>query len=69
MKYLACADDALDPATGICSQEVWVDAPTWVDYMPTYEQGNAVGMAIFGAVFILYAMKRLLMSPIHPIQE
>ena len=60
MKYLACQDGALNPETGVCSAEVWVDAPSWQDGLPTLEQANEVGIAFFVSLVGLYVAKRLL---------
>lgn len=63
MKYLACADEALNTETGVCTAEVWVDSPSWLDAAPTVDQAQGVGGVIFGSLVILAAMKRLLKPP------
>lgn len=59
MRYLACEDGALNPETGVCTSEVWVESPSLRDMLPTVEQANEVGMAIFGVLVAIHALKTI----------
>lgn len=51
-RILTCIDPV--PASdGTCQQTAWIEQGGIVDMMPTVEEGNAVGMAIFAAFVIL----------------
>lgn len=57
-RYLVCLDP--QPAQdGSCAQSAWVEVAGVADILPTPEQGNVVGMAIFAA-FVTLAVLRLL---------
>lgn len=55
-KLYACTqfDDA-----GRCVAAVWVDQPTVLPPL-SVRDGNAIGMQMFGAIVIVYAMRKLL---------
>jgi hypothetical protein len=51
-RYLTCIDPV--PASdGTCQETAWIDQGGIADMLPTVEQGNTVGMAIFGALVML----------------
>lgn len=55
-RVLTCIDPT--PASdGSCAQSAWVDQATWIDYLPTVEQANTVGFAIFCALAMLAAFR------------
>ena len=57
-RILACVDPV--PASdGTCQQTVWIDQGGIADMLPTVEEGNTVGMAIFGA-FVMLGIFRIL---------
>ncbi|XQA67119.1 hypothetical protein ACM9XC_07230 [Xanthomonas sacchari] len=61
-RVLTCIDPT--PAQdGTCAQTAWVDEPTWVHMLPTVDQANQVGAAIFTSVMVVAVAKRLLFPP------
>lgn len=58
-RVLVCLD-AVPAQDGSCALEAWMEQPAWVDYLPTVEQANTVGGAIFAAVCVVVAVKRLI---------
>ena len=60
-KVLTCLD--FDSTTQTCNAEAWVDQASIVDYLPTVEQANAVGVVMFSSLCILAAARRLLFPP------
>lgn len=60
MRYLACELESLDQQTGECSSPVWVESPAVLDAMPSVEQANAVGGAIFAVCVVVYALRKIL---------
>lgn len=61
--HLTCDTAYLDTVTGECSSPVWAESPSVLDALPSREDANAVGAALFGACFLLYAAKKLLAPP------
>jgi hypothetical protein len=61
-RVLTCMDDP--PAQdGTCATSAWVEqvpASDWLDYMPTVQQAQDVGWALFGTLVVLAAMSLLL---------
>lgn len=62
-RYLACDESSLDPVTGVCSAEVWVEHPSWLDALPTVDQAETVGAAFFVSLVTLAVVKRLIKPP------
>lgn len=60
-RVLTCID-AVPASDGSCAQQAWLEQPTWIDYLPTVDQANAVGFATFSAVCIVVAFKRLVLQ-------
>ena len=61
MRVLACLDPV--PAQdGSCAQAAYIDLPSWVDYLPTVDQANEVGMVFFISLMTLAAARRLLVD-------
>lgn len=59
MQYVwACTD--FDSETQTCLADGWVQASTWVDYLPTVEQAAVVGGAMFLAVMSVLAVGLLI---------
>lgn len=57
-RVLSCVDPV--PASdGTCQTTAWIEQAGIADMMPTVEEGNTVGMAIFTA-FVMLGMFRLL---------
>lgn len=63
MKHLACEEGALNTETGVCSAEIWVDAPSMLPAFPTVDQAQTVGGVFFVSLITLAVMKRLLKPP------
>lgn len=59
MRVLACLD-AVPAQDGTCAQTAYVEQSSWVDLMPTVEQANEVGFAMFASVAIVASMSLLL---------
>lgn len=58
-RVLVCIDPV--PAQdGSCSQSAWLEQPSWVDMLPTVEEANVVGPAIFLG-FVSVAALRLIL--------
>jgi hypothetical protein len=51
--------DAFD-GSGACTHQFWVLVPSWTDSLPSVDDGNAVGGAIFVACATVAVMKKLL---------
>lgn len=57
-KVLTCTD--FDSTTQTCIAEAWVDQSSIVDYLPTIEQANGVGVAFAGSlILIAFAVRTL----------
>lgn len=66
-RVLTCID-AVPASDGSCAQQAWLEQPAWIDYLPTVDQANTVGGAMFAATCIMVAAKRLLF-PNHKNEE
>lgn len=58
-RVLTCIDPTPSP-DGTCATEAWIDQGGLADYLPTTEQANVIGIAFFGALFLVAAAKRSL---------
>lgn len=57
-RVLTCID-AVPASDGSCAQQAWIEQPSWVDYLPTVDEANTVGGAMFAACCVMVAFKRL----------
>ena len=62
MRVLACIDPVPAP-DGTCAQAAFIEQPSWIDYLPTVEQANEIGVAVFTSLMILAVARKLLFPP------
>jgi hypothetical protein len=55
MRLLVCIDP-VPAADGSCAQTAFIEQPTFVDYLPTVDQAQAVGFAFFASIAVLASM-------------
>lgn len=60
-RILTCV--TYDESAKQCTHEVWVEESDWTHYLPTVEQANVVGAAMFVSVMTVAVAKRLLFPP------
>lgn len=58
MKVLACIQ--WNEQTQVCDVQAWVEQPSLLEVMPTMEQAQEVGLAVFIAWVTVAALKYLL---------
>lgn len=61
-RVLTCLD-AIPAPDGSCADARYVEQSTWVDYLPTVEQANEIGAAVFTSLMILAVARKLLFPP------
>lgn len=58
-RVLVCLDPQPNP-DGSCEQSAWIEQPSIADMLPTVDEANAVGFALFSGLIVLAAMSLLL---------
>lgn len=58
-RILTCIDP-VPVQDGSCTQTAWLDQSSWVDMLPTVQQANTVGPAIFVGFVTLAALRLII---------
>jgi hypothetical protein len=63
MARIAVCLDAQPLTDGTCAETAWIEQTTISDYLPTFEEGNAIGLAFFGTLVVIAAVKHFFKPP------